>query len=86
MPYDDAVGFCLAPPGIQRRQYHLVLRRLETKDDLNSLRRFLAEYKTLEGYNEFYNNVTTAHSANGCTNGCKWYSQSRNIRWFDEMY
>lgn len=43
-----------SPAYAQRRQYHLILRRLETEDELHPWRRFVAEYKTLEGYNEFH--------------------------------
>ena len=38
---------------VQRRQYDLILRKLETEDDLQQWRRFVAEYRTLEDYNEF---------------------------------
>jgi len=41
------------PVHIQRCEYHLILRKLE-KDDLQQWRRFVAEYRTLEGYNEFH--------------------------------
>jgi hypothetical protein len=41
-----------SPVYVQRRQYHLILRKLETDDDLQQWRRFVAEYRTLEGYHE----------------------------------
>jgi hypothetical protein len=46
------------PVHVQRRQYHLILRKLETDDDLRHWRRFVAEYRTLEGYNEFHRQAT----------------------------
>ncbi len=47
-----------SPAYVQRRHYHLILRHLETKDELYPWRRFVAEYKTLEGYNEFHREAT----------------------------
>ena len=41
-----------SPVHVQRRQYHLILRKMETDDDLQHWRRFVAEYRTLEGYDE----------------------------------
>jgi hypothetical protein len=46
------------PAYVQRRQYHLILRHLETEDDLQQWRRSIAEYQTLEGYNEFHREAT----------------------------
>jgi hypothetical protein len=46
------------PAYVQRRQYHLILRQLETEDDLQQWRRSIAEYQTLKGYNEFYCEAT----------------------------
>ena len=47
-----------SPAYAQRRQYHLILRHLEPEDELHPWRRFVAEYKTLEGYNEFHREGT----------------------------
>jgi hypothetical protein len=47
-----------SPVNVQRREYHLILRKLETDDDLQQWRRFVAEYRTLEGYNEFHHQAT----------------------------
>jgi hypothetical protein len=47
-----------SPVHVQRRQYHLILRKLETEDDLRHWRRFVAEYRTLEGYNDFHREAT----------------------------
>ena len=47
-----------SPVHVQRRQYHLILRKLETEGDLQQWRRFVAEYRTLEGYNEFHRQAT----------------------------
>ncbi|KAH7379024.1 hypothetical protein BKA64DRAFT_242991 [Cadophora sp. MPI-SDFR-AT-0126] len=46
------------PVHVQRREYHLILRKLEKDDDLQQWRRFVAEYRTLEGYNEFHREAT----------------------------
>ena len=46
------------PASVQRRQYHLILRHLRKEDELHPWRRFVAEYKTLEGYNEFHREAT----------------------------
>ena len=46
------------PVHVQRREYHLILRKLERDDDLQQWRRFVAEYRTLEGYNEFHRQAT----------------------------
>ncbi|KAH6719563.1 hypothetical protein BKA61DRAFT_714197 [Leptodontidium sp. MPI-SDFR-AT-0119] len=46
------------PVHVQRREYHLILRKLEKDDDLQQWRRFVAEYRTLEGYNEFHRQAT----------------------------
>jgi hypothetical protein len=46
------------PVYVQQRQYHLILRHLETEDDLQQWRRSIAEYQTLEGYNEFHREAT----------------------------
>lgn len=48
-----------SPVHVQRRQYHLILRKLETDDDLQQWRRFVAEYRTLEGYHEFHRQAAT---------------------------
>ena len=42
----------------RRQQYHIILRQLENEDELHPWRRFVAEYKTLEGYNEFRRETT----------------------------
>ncbi|KAH6668373.1 hypothetical protein B0J14DRAFT_600566 [Halenospora varia] len=47
-----------SPVHVQRREYHLILRKLETDDDLQQWRRFVAEYQTLEGYSEFHRQAT----------------------------
>jgi len=47
-----------SPVHVQRREYHLILRKLDTDDDLQQWRRFVAEYRTLEGYNEFHRQAT----------------------------
>jgi DNA-nicking Smr family endonuclease len=36
----------------------LILQKLETDDDLQLWRRFVAEYQTLKGYNEFHRQAT----------------------------
>ncbi|KAH7364623.1 hypothetical protein BKA65DRAFT_142226 [Rhexocercosporidium sp. MPI-PUGE-AT-0058] len=46
------------PVHVQRREYHLILRKLEKNNDLQQWRRFVAEYRTLEGYNEFHRQAT----------------------------
>ena len=46
------------PVYVQRRQYHLILRHLETEDDLHLWRRSIAEYQTLKGYNGFHREAT----------------------------
>lgn len=37
-----------SPVHLQRREYHLILRKLATDNDLQQWRRFVAEYRTLE--------------------------------------
>ncbi|KAH6704131.1 hypothetical protein BKA61DRAFT_617941 [Leptodontidium sp. MPI-SDFR-AT-0119] len=46
------------PVHVQRREYHLILRKLEKDNDLQQWRRFVAEYRILEGYNEFHREAT----------------------------
>lgn len=48
-----------SPVHVQRLRYHLILRKLEIEDDLHCWRRFVAEHRILEGYNDFHREATT---------------------------